>query len=427
MSVPGTAERNPTGRPGTGASPSVGTPRRRPHLLTGAAPRGWFRSLNAVDIRNRQATLAVNVVLAVVFAAALATTAGAIMASWGNAYWQFDCAVGVVASLLALGRGFHRGWTAVAGLVVAAAAIVIAGIADLPHEPGPVTALALSVLVGSAIRTLPGPWAGAIAAGGLVLVIGCWLAYQPLAFAIGAVTGMNAVGWLLAVAVGSSLRLLDGRRRSIAEAVRLDERLELARELHDVVAHHITGIVIQAQAAQLVAGKHSEKLAESLAAIELAGSDGLAAMRRVVGLLRDTADAASASPGPEQLSVLVDRFNRHGPAVHLRVPDDTGSWPPEVTTTVYRIVQESLTNISRHAPHARSVTVAVDQDPDTITVEVADDAPLPRPRYPHRGGHGLVGMHERVQTLGGTLSVGPRPGAGWSVLATLPVYGREPR
>jgi signal transduction histidine kinase len=380
-----------------------------------------------VDIRDRQAALAVNVVLAVVFAAALVTTAGAIRASWGNDYWQFDCAVGVVASLLALGRRFHRGWAAVACLVVAAVAIVVAVVAGLPHEPGPVTALALSVLVGSAIRTLPVPWAVAIAAGGLVLVIGCWLAVQPFSFAINPVAGMNAMGWLAAVAVGSSLRLLESRRRHVAEKVRQDQRLELARELHDVVAHHITGIVIQAQAAQLIARKHSEKLVESLAGIELAGSEGLAAMRRVVGLLRDTEDAPPASPGPEQLTALVERFSRHGPAVQLRVPDDTASWPPEATTTVYRIVQEALTNISRHAPHARSVTVAVDQGPDAITVEVADDAPLPRPMYPHRGGHGLVGMRERVQTLGGTLSVGPRPGVGWSVLATLPASSREPR
>ena len=98
-----------------------------------------------------------------------------------------------------------------------------------------------------------------------------------------------------------------------------------------------------------------------------------------------------------------------------------------MTTTVYRIVQESLTNASRHAPHARSVTVTVGQDAHGISVEVVDDAPPTPPRYGHRSGYGLIGMRERVQALGGTLRVGPRPGEGWSVLATLPLPDRTPR
>lgn len=98
-----------------------------------------------------------------------------------------------------------------------------------------------------------------------------------------------------------------------------------------------------------------------------------------------------------------------------------------MTNTVYRVVQESLTNISRHAPHARSVTVSVAEDRQSITVEVVDDTPPVPARYQHRGGYGLIGMRERVETLGGTLYAGPRPGAGWSVLATLPVPTGEPQ
>ncbi|GAB3884178.1 hypothetical protein GCM10027612_17490 [Microbispora bryophytorum subsp. camponoti] len=89
--------------------------------------------------------------------------------------------------------------------------------------------------------------------------------------------------------------------------------------------------------------------------------------------------------------------------------------------TVYRIVQESLTNVSRHAPHARSVTVSVERDRETLTVEVADDSPRSPSRHHQRGGYGLIGMRERVEALGGTLRAGARPGSGWSVLATLPV------
>jgi signal transduction histidine kinase len=107
--------------------------------------------------------------------------------------------------------------------------------------------------------------------------------------------------------------------------------------------------------------------------------------------------------------------------VRLRVPAGSAAWPPEVTSTVYRIVREALTNVARHAQHAEDVTVTVDQTSSGVTVEVTDDAPPAPSRPAHRGGYGLIGMRERVETLGGTLRAGPRPGAGWSVLATLPV------
>jgi signal transduction histidine kinase len=125
-----------------------------------------------------------------------------------------------------------------------------------------------------------------------------------------------------------------------------------------------------------------------------------------------------------RLTDLVKRFA--GPPVRLRLPDgprDPG-WPPQVTTTVCRVVQEALTNVARHAPGAREVTVALREDRQAITVEVTDDAPAGSPRFPYAGGYGLVGMRERVEALGGTLSAGPAPGAGWSVLATLPAPGR---
>jgi signal transduction histidine kinase len=112
--------------------------------------------------------------------------------------------------------------------------------------------------------------------------------------------------------------------------------------------------------------------------------------------------------------------------VHLRVSDGEFGWPPEVTSTVYRVVQESLTNIARHAPHARSVTITIAQDQQAVTVEIVDDAPVAPVRY-HRGGYGLVGMRERVQALGGTLHAGPREEAGWSIRAILPVPAVEAR
>ncbi|MEO3776532.1 sensor histidine kinase [Micromonospora sp. B11E3] len=375
---------------------------------------------------DRFAGAAADVALGGAFGVAILVEAVAIAQSWGVRYWLFGGAAAAVVCLLALLRRWHRGWLAAAGLTVAALTMLVARLAHLPAEPGPAMALALAVLVGAAVRALAPAPAGAVAAAGLGIVVGSQLAARPSP-GIAAVTSLAGLAWLAAVAVGLSLRLVDARNQATTEKIRQDERLELARELHDVVAHHITGIVLQAQAAQLVAGKHPDRLPGTLAGIESAGSDALAAMRRVVGLLRDAADAAPASPGPERLTTLVDRFTGQGPPARLRMPGRTDDWPPEVTSTVYRIVQEALTNVARHAPHARAVTVTVEQDDKEITVEVVDDAPPAPARHGQRGGYGLIGMRERVQSLGGALRVGPRAGGGWSVLATLPVPARTTR
>ncbi|MEU8173143.1 histidine kinase [Microbispora hainanensis] len=368
---------------------------------------------------------AADAALGVLFAVVLAFWAARIADSWGGGYWRFDCAAGAVVCAIALFRRFDPARTAVAGLAVAATAVLAARFADLPSEPGPPMALGLAVLVGTAVRTLPVRTACAVAGGGLAVAAGSLLTAHTLAAGVPSVTLMNVLAWAAAVVAGLCPRLLDARRRAVAEGVRRAERLRLARELHDVVAHHVTGIVLQAQAARLVSRKSPEKAGDALADIEAAGSDALAAMRRVVGLLRDPDEPAETTTPDElgELVELVERFEAGGRAVRLRLPgeEETATWPPEVAATVYRVVQESLTNISRHAPQARSVTVGVERDRETLTVEVADDSPRGPSRHHQRGGYGLIGMRERVEALGGTLRAGPRAGSGWSVLATLPV------
>jgi signal transduction histidine kinase len=381
-----------------------------------------------VEHWDRRVRLVVDAGLGVVFAVLLVVTAVAIGSSWGGVYWLFDVAAGLVVCGIALLRRRRRAGAAIAGLAVAAVAIMVSWAVELPQEPGPAMALALAVLVGSAVRALPVRSAVAIATAGLAVVAGTWFAEALSSSGISGVTTLNAAGWLGALAVGLSGRLLNARRCAAAEKVRREERLELARELHDVAAHHLTGIVVQAQAAQLASRKHpDDKVGRSMADIEAAGSGALGAIRRVVGLLRD-GDDVTATPGFEQLSELVRGFDGRGggPAVRLRVPDGEPMWPSEVSSTIYRVVQESLTNIARHAPTARSVTVDIAQDHQAVTVEVTDDAPAAPTRY-HRGGYGLVGMRERVEALGGTLRAGPRGDAGWSVWATLPLAPTPPR
>ncbi|MEU6718852.1 sensor histidine kinase [Nonomuraea sp. NPDC046802] len=382
--------------------------------------REWLVGARFRAVLTARLGVVCTVGLGVVFAAALAFQAFRIAQSWGGAWWWFGCGAGAVVCGLALARRHARLRTAIAGLVVAGAAVVVARPFGLPAEPGPAMAMGMCVLVASAVRMLPVWQAGAVAGGGLAVVAG-----SLLSFANPAAGMLAGLGWPAAVVAGVWPRLLAVRRRAAAERVRRHERLVLARELHDIVAHHITSVVLQAQAAQVVARRHPDRTESSLAEIEVAGADALAATRRVVGLLRDAQDVTVAAPGLEQLSDLVERFDHRGCEVRLRVPGDEWAVPPEVAGTVYRVVQEALTNISRHAPKARLVTVGVARDREAVTVEVVDDAP--HGRSVRKGGYGLVGMRERLEALGGTLSAGPRPGTGWAVIATLPITARERR
>jgi signal transduction histidine kinase len=359
--------------------------------------------------------------LGLVFLTAIAVQAAAIAQTWGGGYWRLGAGAAVVVCLLALLRRRQVLWTAIAGLAVAAVAIAVARIAGLPTEPSPAMVLGLSVLAGSAVRALPLAAALGVTGAGFAVVTGGIVAARAPAYGMNGVVTISAALWLVGVAVGLSLRLLDDRARRAVERTRQAERLELARELHDVVAHHITAMLIQAQAAQVVARRSPAEVADCLEGIDTAGSEALTAMRRVVGLLRDEQDPPPAAPGPEQLTALVERFSRQGPPVLLRLPDGGRPWPPELISTVYRIVQEALTNVSRHAVQARSVTVTVEDRPGGgVSVEVVDDAPPGPARLHHRGGYGLIGMRERVEMLGGTMDAGPRPAGGWRVRAVLP-------
>lgn len=347
--------------------------------------------------------------------------------------WVFDVVTDGVVCAVALARRRHRLAAPIVGLAVSAGAAVVATAAGLPSEPGGAAILALAVLAFTAVRVLPSIAATAIALCGLAVAGAGWFGAALGYPTSHAAYTIRTECWAVAVALGLWLRYLDRRRRDTAEAVRRDERLAMARELHDVVAHHITGIVLQTQAARITArrGQDPEDLDDSLGEIEAAGSEALTAMRRVVALLRDADDAATTGAGPEHLAKLVERFGGHGrgPAVTLRLHEQAeAQWPPEVASTVYRVVQESLTNIARHAGHARSASVEITSDEEGIRIEVTDDAPTatprPRPRHLHRGGFGLVGMRERVEALGGTLVAGPQAaGGGWAVTATVPLAG----
>ena len=237
---------------------------------------------------------------------------------------------------------------------------------------------------------------------------------------------------VISVATGQYFGSRDrARNQSVRVAItgaQQAERMALARELHDVVAHHVTGIVVQAQAAQLVADP--AKTAQALAKIERSGAEALAAMRMLVGSMRGAqageagaADAATADLAAD-LRAVVDGFT--GPAVDLELslPD---ALPPEAGRTVLRIVQESLTNVSKHAADATRVLVSVEPVDGELRVRVADDAATARVRPAGgSGGYGLVGMRERVELLGGAFTAGPGDPAGWTVDARFPLRKDRP-
>ncbi|MFI0449496.1 sensor histidine kinase [Actinomadura sp. 6N118] len=239
---------------------------------------------------------------------------------------------------------------------------------------------------------------------------------------------------LVAVAIGAGLwlRAIDARRARALVAARRDERLELARDLHDFVAHHVTGIVVQAQAARFIAGSGAAQSPEQLdtmfAGIEKAGTEALTSMRRMVGLLREAQDTGADGDSKtrpvgdlSQVAELVAGFT--DPPASLEVAGDLGVLAPEVTTSIHRIVQEALTNARKHAAYATAVRVGIGRTARGVEVTVRDNGRGPsqaaRRRLPS-GGYGLVGLGERVEALGGQVYAGPRPEGGWEVVAVLP-------
>ena len=379
-----------------------------------------------MDVLNglaRRVGTGADVALAVAMAMVIAFNA--LVAARTGGAWLFGLGIGTVICAMAMLRGRNRAVAAAAGLAlfgVVALTAVLEG-----FSPGPLFGgglVGLLVLGAAAVRRLaPRPAAIVGVAGTAVVAAGETAGPGGLFDHRTLYALAGATLWSAALAAGLYFRYLDFLHRQTLETARRQERLELARELHDVVAHHVTGIVVQAQAARFAGADDGRTLLSTLGRIETAGTDTLAAIRQLVGLLRDPDDTSGVAPGPEPISRLVARFAEHGPAVDLRLPDGVPAscWPPEVASTVYRVVQEALTNISRHAPAARSVTVSVTHDPRQVSVEVTDDAPAVAARPARPGGYGLVGMRERVEALGGKVRAGPRPGAGWAVRASLPV------
>jgi signal transduction histidine kinase len=224
---------------------------------------------------------------------------------------------------------------------------------------------------------------------------------------------------LQASALAGRADRLEREREAQSRAAVAAERARIARELHDVVAHSLSVIVVQAQAADRVLDGEQPSAREALASIDSTGRQALVEMRRLVGILRDDRELGlTPQPGLGQLDGLLDQVRDAGLPVALGVEGEPRPLAPGVDLSAYRIVQEALTNALKHAGPARAC-VAVRYLADGVELEVTDDGHGPRDGHP--GGHGLVGMRERVALYGGVLESGARNGRGFQVRARLPL------
>ncbi|MBD3924378.1 sensor histidine kinase [Nocardioides cavernae] len=321
-------------------------------------------------------------------------------------------------------------------LVVAAASALQAAAFDQPA----VGQLAFPVAVYSVARWSP-RWQGVTAllvgyAGALVAATRWLFGFgagdltpgnlAPYTVTIGAiVTAAWALGWAAQSReryVASLVARAEQAERMAEREVELaarDERSRIAREMHDVVAHGLSVIVVQADGARYAAAKDPDVAVGTLETISATGREALTEMRRLLGLLREGDTGVTPQPGLGDVRHLVDEARAAGMRVAADLPEPAPDVPDGVGLAAYRIVQEALTNVRKHAgPDATvDVRVAVDRG---VAVDVRDDGRGAAARADGRG-LGLVGMRERASVHGGTLEAGPAPGGGFAVSARLPL------
>lgn len=366
--------------------------------------------------------------LAVVLAALLAAQITAFRGENPAQFWQLP--VDVVACVLAVlspRRPFDTAVASSAAMVLSAALLwltdVPLGSADL------ITMAADMALIAIVVRQVPRLRATA----GTALLVVSYLCSALLRHAGAHNTPADnlagLVFWLLlfgiSVVTGLYFRARDSERRraeaaSVAAAQQA-ERLALARELHDVVAHYVTGIVVHSQGAQAIADQDPDAARSVLPVITASGHEALAAMRRLVGTLRGTEPSTPGRDNDELADQIRKVADQAGGPVHVTI-DLTEPVPPELAQSVLRLVQESLTNARKHAAGVTRIDVDVRTTRDAIQVRVADDG-TGQHANPAGGssGFGLVGMRERVELLGGLFTAGPNTSRGWTVSAELPL------
>lgn len=305
---------------------------------------------------------------------------------------------------------------AVASLLLSTVSFVLG--TSLP--PSFAAVFALGLLTATVLRGEPGRRAGsltflaAMAVGAEVL--------RPQVSSAAYLLVLAMAGFAAAIGIGVYLRWSDWQRATDARTARTEERLEIARELHDIVGHHLTGIVVQAQAARHVAERRPGAATDALDHIGREGIEALAAMRWMVDALRERAALGSGWADIERLATLAA-----APGLDVTTTIDPGVPPLTAlqAPVVYRVVAEAITNARRHGRSVSTIRIEANLLRDRLELTIADDGtPGPAdttPRSRAESGSGLPGLEQRVTDLAGSLTAGPGPGGGWVVRAEIPV------
>lgn len=348
--------------------------------------------------------------------------------------WVFVTAL-VVCAPVAVRRRWPLG-----ALVVSSLGVLVHILADLPEGALPLAVLFLTYSVGAWCSMRRGV-AGLAFVSVVVVILGLSDAPGLDALGVLGVIAQFAAFWAIGVALRSRRAATDARvreaderaevERQSAARVLAEERLRIAQELHDVVAHSMSVIAVQAGVGAHVLDERPEQARTALEAISATSRGTLTELRRLLGVLRDSEGVRSHAPAPglSDLPTLVDDVRTAGVPATLHVEGhNPGIVHAGVELSAYRIVQEALTNVIKHAGKPTRVDVTVRYAPYALAVEVVDDgrgvAAHSRNGDPgvEGSGHGLIGMRERVEVWGGELTVGPAPGGGYRVKAQLP-YG----
>jgi signal transduction histidine kinase len=371
--------------------------------------------------------------------------------------WAVDTAIAlaVTAAQLAGAYGWHRHGAAAGPAIYIASAVGGMSLIARRRYPVGVLAVALAATLWGEAVSRDGVWFALVAAffnavlarrraaaiaslviGYTVSVWPPWLigrhGHTSVASALGLAAGLI---FLLGAAelIRSRSQRAAALQRSREEEFRRrasEERMRMARDLHDVVAHNISVINVQANTALHLMDRQPERARSALATINDVSRQALVELRSVLGVLREAGESAprSPSPGLARLGDLVDGATAAGLAVHIEEAERPVPLPADVDLAAYRIIQEALTNCVRHSG-ATKATVLVGYGDGALIIEVGDDGiprpggrPVPRASGP---GNGIAGMTERAKALGGTLQAGPRPEGGFGVRAWLPIHGNQ--
>jgi signal transduction histidine kinase len=321
------------------------------------------------------------------------------------------------------------------------AAVVVTGVAIVGYAAGHFTAFpgyaAFAMVFAVSLHSARGR--GVLALAVMTLTLGVAMAWQTQPTVTASTSFATVLALVVAWLAGDNLRVrqerlqavqnraqrLEAEREDRARQAVTEERLRIARELHDVVAHSMSVIAVQAGVAHHVIDSRPELARQALATVETTTRSALVEMRRLLGVLRQPDEPSASltpSPGLADVPALVAQFAEAGLPVEVTVTGAGGDVPDGVDLSAYRIVQEGLTNVLRHGGPKATVTIA--HEPGQVHVTIADDGSDRPPRG--EPGHGLIGMRERVTVFGGTLTAGPRPGGGFDLAATLPYAAVAP-